>query len=112
MRSPTTASSTIAIHSFQSLANLGRFKVLKDKTFTMQNPNSSYDGTNIEQQGLKRTFKFVIKFAKPVTVSFNAVNGGTISDIVDNSWCIYATAASSQLSPTMEYTGRAYYKEL
>ena len=51
---PSAASAFNASLSFQSLDNLGRFQVLKDKTIVMQNPNTSYDGTNMEAHGLAR----------------------------------------------------------
>lgn len=99
------------VHSFQNVDCFGRFKVLKDKTITMQNPNLSFDGTNIEQQGLLRTFKMNLTFKKPITITFNAANGGTISDIVNDSWSLYALADNTQLAPTIEYVSRVSFKE-
>lgn len=72
--------------SFQNPAFFGRFKVLKDKYMTLSPPVSVYDGTNIEQSGYSRFFKWNIKFKKPIVVHFNATNGGTVADIVDNSF--------------------------
>jgi hypothetical protein len=62
MQDPVTNSSNVSINSFQNLQNLGRFRVLKDKTFTLNNPAVTYDGTNIEQNGLVRHFKWNIGF--------------------------------------------------
>ncbi len=50
MALPGAATGLLAVNTFQSLNNLGRFKVIKDKTYTLQNPNIVYDGTNLEQQ--------------------------------------------------------------
>lgn len=111
---PTTVSAVNAVCSFQSLQNLGRFRVLRDKTINMQNPNMANDtqaAGGIVQQGLQRKFKLTYKPNKPIQVSFNAVNGGTISDIVDNSWCVYALSTSTSLAPTITYQARVYYKE-
>ncbi len=108
---PTTDTALQAVNAFQSLANLGRFKVIKDKMINLQNPNLSYDGTNMEAQGISIPFKFSVLYRTPVTVSFNATNGGTIADIVDFSWCVYAMCTSADLAPTITYNGRAYYKE-
>lgn len=108
---PTTAAAQNSLNAFQSLANFGRFRVLKDKFFTLQNPNMSFDGTNIEQHGLAKPFKFTINFKTPVSVRFNAVNGGTLADIVNNSWCVYATALSTNLAPAITYQARVAYKE-
>lgn len=111
MAAPTTASAQNVFSSFQSLASLGRFKILKDKKLSLQNPNSSYDGTNVEVAGLARHFKFDVVFKNPVSISFNAANGGTIADIVDNSFFVMAMATSTNLAPTISYQARAYFKE-
>ncbi len=108
---PTTASAIHACQSFQALTNLGRFNVLKDKTIKIQNPSISYDGTNIEQTGLLTNWKCNHRYKTPQKVSFNAVNGGTIADIVDHSWAIYANASTAGLAATMMFQARVYYKE-
>jgi len=100
-----------AVEGFQNIDNFGRFKVLKDKTIIMQNPNSSWDGTNIEQAGLMRTFKMTVRFRNPVNVRFNATNGGTIADIVDNSFHIIANTNSLDLAPYVSYVSRVCFKE-
>lgn len=107
----TTSGGPISVHSHMSLASLGRFKMLKDKTFCLSNPNISWDGTNMEQQGIAKVFKFVKRWKKPVRVRFNATNGGTISDIVNHSWCIYAMLGETDLATTLLYNARVYYKD-
>lgn len=111
MAAPTSADAKMAISSFQSLANFGRFNVWKDKMFKLENPNASYDGTNVEVMGLQRNFKFTITFKKPISIRFNATNGGTIADIVDNSFCLYAMTTNTSLTPRITYYSRACYKE-
>ncbi len=108
---PTTASAFNAVAAYQSLDTLGRFKILKDVYFTMQNPNISWDGTNLEQQGLVRSFAHTVSFKRPVVVNFNATNGGTIADIVDNSFHVLATASNVDLVPTIVYQARVCYKD-
>lgn len=109
---PTTAAASMAIHAYQNIDNFGRFRVLKDKMLTIQNPNAAYDGTNVEQQGLTRLFKMNIKFGKEgIPVRFNATNGGTVADVVDNSFHIIANANDTDLVPTITYYCRACYKE-
>lgn len=97
--------------SFQTTDNMGRFKVLKDKTFVLQNPNMTYDGTNVEQVGLIKHFKFNLKFKYPVEIQFNATNGGTIADIVSNSFHMIATTTSADLVPQVNWVSRLCYKE-
>lgn len=111
MMAPLAATAYQSVNCFQSLASLGRFRTLKDRTFTVQQPPMAYDGTNMEQGGVIKPFKFTHTFKKPVKVTFNATNGGTIADIVDNSWSIYACANVAELVPNLSYLCRISYKE-
>lgn len=111
MASPGAADSRLCVNTFQSPANFGRFRVLKDKTFNVQDPNIAYDGTNMEQQGINRPFKFTLKFAKPIPVRFNNTNGGTIADIVDNSFHMLANASGITLAPNILYEARFVYTD-
>lgn len=94
------------VNQFQNPAFFGRFKVLKDKNFTFQNPAISWDGTNMEQQGLIKPFKMTHKFRKPLIVHFNATNGGTVADIIDNSFHIIGGAQNIELAPQIAYQTR------
>lgn len=111
MAAPGTATSNLVNQSFQNIDNFGRFRVLKDITTNLQNPNMSYDGTNMEQAGLIRSFKMTAIFKNPVIVRFNATNGGTIADIVDNSFHFIAQTSNIALAPTISYNCRVCYKE-
>jgi len=104
-------SAIVGLQSFQNIDNFGRFKVLKEKRMTIGNPAITWDGTNIEQQGLVIPFKMNIKFRKPVEVRFNSTNGGTIADIVDNSWHVVANLSSADLLCQITYNSRICYKE-
>lgn len=97
------------VTGFQNLANLGRFRVLKDKTYVFQNPAVTYDGTNIEQQGLVKYVKWNITFKNPIEVNFNATNGGTIADIVDNAFHVIGTCNNAELVPKIVYQCRIGY---
>lgn len=99
------------VNSFQNTANFGRFWVLKDKMVRFDGPNLSWDGSNIEQQGQIRTFKMNCWLKAPVSMRFNATNGGTIADIVDNSFHVLANATNTDLAPTLSYVCRVCYKE-
>lgn len=83
-----TAKAGTAMH--QNPAYFGRFKVLKDKTFVMQNPSMTNNttATTIVQSGLTRAGKWKISFKKPLVVNFNTGNAGSVADIVDNSFHI------------------------
>jgi len=99
------------ILSFQNIDNFGRFAVLMDKTLNIQNPNMSYDGTNIEQAGLSKTFKFTKKFKIPMKVRFNNTNGGTVADIVDNSLHVIGICDNDDLAARLSYYSRVCFKE-
>jgi len=110
---PTTGTAFHAVSSFQSLANTGRFRVLKDKWIKLQNPNLTGSPTAADcvQNGLVARFAFNMRFRGGIKVRFNAANGGTIADIVDNSWCVYATASNAALVPSVVYQARVSFKE-
>lgn len=94
---------------FQNPAFFGRFKVLKDKTYVIQNPSTTYDGTNIEANGLVKAFKLSHKFRKPLIVHFNGTNGGTIADIIDNSLHLIGGANNVELVPNISYQVRTTF---
>jgi hypothetical protein len=99
------------VNSFQNTANFGRFWVLKDKMLRFDGPNMSYDGTNMEQSGAIRHFKMNCILKAPISVRFNATNGGSIADIVDNSFHMLANSSNVDLVPTLYYCCRVCYKE-
>jgi len=107
----TQADDALAINTFQNVDNFGRFKVLKDMLVTLQNPNMSYDGTNIEQTGLIKSFKITKTFKKPVVMRFNNTNGGSVADIVNHSFHIIANANEISLAPVINYVCRTNFKE-
>jgi len=109
-----TADINSAMLGYQSLNNFGRFRVIKDKFLTLNNPaiaNDTGATGGVVQQGLIKTFKFSINFKKPIPVRFNATNGGTVADIVDNSFHIIANTNATGLAPTLSYFCRVAYKE-
>lgn len=101
------------INSFQNPNNFGRFRVLKDKIIKFGNPNLAGSPTAMDmvQAGEIRTIKFSVNFRNPVTVHFNATNGGTVADIVDNSFHIVAACSSILLVPQLSYYCRVCYTE-
>jgi len=111
MGASVTASAATNFNSWQNINNFGRFKVLKDKIINIKDPNGFFDGTNIEVNGKTRHFKWTINFREPIPVRFNATNGGTIADIVDNSLHLIATCNSITLAPSVTYQCRVCFKE-
>lgn len=88
--------------NFQNPDNFGRFRVLKDKTYSYRDAVVSNDNaaTTISQDFSNIPFKFNLSFKKPLFVHFNATNGGTVADIVDNSFhvIVMATDDSAQVT--------------
>lgn len=111
MRDGTSADTTI--NSFQNPNNFGRFRVLKDKIIILQDPNIAGEvaSTNLTLGGLKFNFKFAINFKVPICVRFNATNGGTVADIIDNSFHFLIATDATGLAPTCAYYSRVSYKE-
>lgn len=103
----------IALSSFQNPNNFGRFVVLKDKIFKLENASLSgvVAGSTIVQAGLVHPFKMTVHFKTPITVQFNATNGGTVADIVDHSFHILAGGDGGTYIPQLSYYSRVCYKE-
>lgn len=99
------------IHSFQNPNNFGRFRVLKDKNIIFGNASMTGAAAAIEQSGMKQSFSFSRKFKQPILVNFNATNGGTVADIIDNSFHVIAGTDSQGLAPSLAYYCRVCYKE-
>jgi hypothetical protein len=100
------------LNSFQNPNFFGRFRVLKDKIFVLENPSLAGEvaSTNVVQSGLVKPFKWSVNL-RGEEVHFNATNGGTIADIVDKSLHIVAGCVSLNLVPTLSYYTRVAYKE-
>ena len=106
-----TSSATQAPFTFQNVDNFGRFKVLKDKTALLQDPNIVGDAAAHDVNGKAAPFKISLKFRQPIKMRFNNVNGGTIADIIDNSLHFFANGNSGSFVLAVDYLCRVCYKE-
>lgn len=97
------------ISSFQNPNNFGRFKVLKDKTFFLGDLAMTGAAAAIEQSGTVIPFKMSYVFKRGLRVDFNATNGGTVADIIDNSLHVVCGANNVQLIPSLSYYSRVSY---
>lgn len=109
----STIDAPIGVHSFQNIDNFGRFRILKDKTYSLQVKASDYDGTANQHDiwGQMINFKMSAKFRNGIDVHFNNTNGGTIADIVDNSFHIVAMQSFTDMAATITYNCRCSFKE-
>jgi len=105
-----------AVHTFQSVNHMGRFRVLWDKTFALNtlaaavyNPGASSD---VEHAGFQKVFKANIKFAKPIEVMFNGDDATTtVANIVKNGFQMAANASSIGLVPAATVCMRFAYTD-
>lgn len=102
-----------AVSMFQNPANFGRFRILKDKKHLIQNPALGYyySGGTLQQNGLMTNFKYSVTFKKPLYVHFNATNAGTIADIIDNSFHLFALTVAAGPAPTISYKCRVCFTD-
>ena len=96
-----------------NLANLNRYKILKDKTVRMDNILSWNDasGSGTYAAGNKLV-KFNLRFKRPIRVEFNSVNGGTYLDIVDRSFHMMFHAPAGAPDVIATYTCRFAYRDV
>lgn len=106
-------SATTSFNSFQNVNNFGRFRVLKQKYFTFSNPNIAGSPTtgDLTQGSITYRWKINHKFKIPLDVMFNATNGGTVADIINNSLHLVCGANSIAMAPSISYYCRINYKE-
>lgn len=79
-----------SILAFVNTANFGRFEILKDKMIQLDFPISAVSATNTSFPNTQRYFKIKHTFKTPLRINFNSNDGGTVADIVDNSFHIVA----------------------
>lgn len=108
----TSGAANGATLMFQNPAFFGRFRVLKDKRLMFHPVVAAFDGTNVEQGGVQKYFKVNIKFKKPVVVHFNGTNGGTVADIVDNSFHVIGGCSNNSMAPTITYKARTTFVDV
>lgn len=97
---------------FQNKNNFGRFRVLKDKMYSIQDPNLGSTGAAYDSNGRIIPFKCNFKFRKPLTVHFNQTNGGTIADIVNTSLHCIAGQNTVDLQASISYKSRVTFIDL
>lgn len=111
MATPAVSSTQLAFCQFQNLANIGRFKILKDKTFMGKTVYGFGDGTNTGSEVMATTpFKCSFNFPRGIEVRFNATNGGTIADIIDNSFHVIALKSTTDFVTLVNYQCRTSFK--
>lgn len=104
--------------SYQNTDNFGRFTFLKDVTYVLQQSNSFNDNAvagpaSTGSVGFTtKLFKFTYKPRKPFYIHFNATNGGTSADIVDNALFLLAHVSAASPVVNMRYNARLTYTDV
>lgn len=112
MEAPSTATAPLSFCSFQSLASLGRFRVLRDKVYRGTVMTAGTDGANTNSIATVNVpFTMTVKFKNPLVMRFNATNGGSVADIIDNSFHLIGQKSSTAYVHTLDYQCRTYYKD-
>lgn len=112
MATPGTGSAVNTVASFQNPANFGRFRVLRDKIYHAKDLYTINDAAATGSLGMAQIpVNLKYTFKRPLIVKFNATNGGTIADIVDNSFHLIGTKSGSGGAHTLAYECRVYYKD-
>lgn len=107
----TAVGGVVAVNVYQNIDNFGRFRVWKDKKFKLGNLNYAGTTPNITASGDLINFKFNLNFPDGLEVRFNNVGGGTVADIIDNSFHIVCNSSSNTLGATISYVCRVAFKE-
>jgi len=104
-----SGSATTLSNPFRRLQNITRFDVLKKRTFRCPMINMSYDGTNIEQQGVDVPFEFHIPLKGMQTRFYSSNTSGYVTGIQDNSLHLIGFSTSSTVSVQINYNARLRY---
>lgn len=105
------------INAFQNKANFGRFRVLKDFTvnpgpaITFNDATGAAGTASGSMTFPQRKWRCKHKFRNPLHIRFNATDGGSVADIIDNSLHLIAIVGNGTGATTISYMARSYYKD-
>lgn len=99
------------VHDNRNFDYINQYEVLGDAyEYTVALP-FAYDGTSkTSGSGYVKSFAFNIDLTKnPIGVTFNSTNGGTVADIVDNSFHMLSNSITGSLEHQISYTSQVAY---
>jgi len=102
------------LHSFMRVAdNIGRFEILKDKTYVLNVTSAGTDGASTNSVGFQTAkFKFNHMFKKPIDVSIRSGNATpTVAGTVNENIFLLlgGSGAAAAVACTIQGVSRAYY---
>ncbi len=104
-----TANTRTSTNLQRNLEHSRRFQVLRTWKTTIQTPNMSYDGTNIEVGGTQRHFDLNVRFRTPIIANYKST-AETIANSTDNSLHVLAWCSNTEQAPTLSYTSRLRFR--
>lgn len=99
------AATTTADAPLRNLNFAERFKILKSETFKLQDPNFSWDGTNLEINGMCEQFDWYIPL-KNLKIAFNATTAAGVASVLDNSIHLIAFSTTTTPQAAIVYNSR------
>lgn len=109
----TLANATLAHLPLRDLEQSSRFKVLKEKRWSLLLDAVGTDGTSTNTATFKRvSFDWFIQFKRPIRVVFNAVaDTADVAQVVDNSIHLVGFANTTNYTPTLRYNCRVKFED-
>ncbi len=103
----TGSNGATATNLFRNLQYVKRFDVLGTKKITFGTLSKAFDGTNMEQAGQQKHWKFNIPLHQ-MRVNFTGTTK-SIANISDNSLHVIAFTSGTDLAPVISYNARLRY---
>jgi len=99
----STGADFTALGSFLNPSGFGRFKILRDKMFVMNEQTAAYKSTDLLTcTGVKKIVKLKYKWPQGLPVRFNSNATGTVMSVITNS--LHVMAAVSEVVTSVPMT--------
>nr|AJP36424.1 putative capsid protein [Avon-Heathcote Estuary associated circular virus 15]AJP36426.1 putative capsid protein [Avon-Heathcote Estuary associated circular virus 15] len=105
----TNSGESPMVYAYQNTANFGRFQILKDQFIEFEPCNIGGVTGSFWQGGGRKMFKLKHTFKEPIRVNFGSTNGGTVADIVDNSFHIICGTQNASITTVLNYKSRVSF---
>lgn len=95
---------TLGTSVFRNLQFIQRFKVLKQLTIAIRQPESVYDGTSADMHGHHTPWSMFVNL-KDLLVNYSGTTE-VVANITDNALSLVAFTTNTSLAPTLHYNAR------
>jgi len=114
-----SSSLDVMFYAHQNTSTLGRFKILMDKHYVLQNPNfTSYNGSSVTNaNSITVPIKFSWTPKVPLNIHFNSGTSAAVTNLVDHNIFVLAGASCWPFDATygipvdIQYRSRAYFMD-